>query len=93
MSVACGDLIEALEECHRLPYTQRMFGACNNPKDALNKCLRAERLDRNKENYRRAAEKRKAIEKRWKEMEEEEYGPNGVLKSVVGKPAPQNDKS
>lgn len=79
----CGEVIRALEECHALPYIQRMMGQCNNFKDELNKCLKAERLDRMDHRRQAALEKRKKVEARWKEMEEEEYGKNGVLKKVM----------
>jgi hypothetical protein len=46
-------------------------------------CLRKERLERMTLHHQQATEKRKAIEKRWKEMEEEEFGPGGRLKEVM----------
>lgn len=76
----CGDLIEALEECHRQGYISKIFGSCNNFKDELTKCLKSERLDRSRENSLKAIEKRKKIEQRWKQMEEEEYGKDAYLK-------------
>jgi len=39
--LVCKDFIEALERCH-LSGWNRLTGACNSDKDALNRCLRAE---------------------------------------------------
>ncbi|CAN6639516.1 COX assembly mitochondrial protein 2 [Trichomonascus vanleenenianus] len=81
----CGALIAALEECHQESYMKRMFGICNNVKEELNECLSTQRLKLSREKTILAREKRKTIEARWKQMEEEEYGPGGKLKEVVGR--------
>lgn len=81
----CGKLIEALEECHRLGMTDRIFGACNNQKDALVKCLRKDRYARQKEHMQESVKRSKEMKEKWKKMDEEEYGPGGYLREVEQK--------
>lgn len=71
----------------------QVFGACNNQKQNLVECLHAERMDRQKRHLEKSIERRKAINNRWKEMEEEEYGPGGYLKEVQKKKSESNNNN
>jgi len=65
----CEEVMNALDECHARGFLWKAMGACNGAKTAVNKCLRAERLDRTKENRdkaRAAKEKREAV---WAEID------------------------
>lgn len=80
--LGCGDLIQLLEKCHRTNIMHQVFGGCNNQKNALVDCLHADTVERRRSHLKATTIKRNALEKRWKEMEEEEYGPGGYLKQV-----------
>ncbi|KAF2013165.1 UPF0287-domain-containing protein [Aaosphaeria arxii CBS 175.79] len=67
----CAEVIAALEECHQRGFISRCFGACNDAKHKVNMCLRAQRLERTRENREAAKEKRKHIEKVWAEIDAE----------------------
>ncbi|KAJ2930083.1 hypothetical protein H1R20_g6991, partial [Candolleomyces eurysporus] len=54
--IVCKEFIEALEKCHASGWN-RLTGACNTRKDALNSCLRAERIDRTAKNREKAKER------------------------------------
>ena len=54
----------ALEECHARGFLWKCTGMCSNLKTQVNKCLRAERLERtarNREEARMKREKVKAV--------------------------------
>ncbi|KAF9483781.1 UPF0287-domain-containing protein [Pholiota conissans] len=55
--LVCKDFIQALEQCHASGWT-KFLGACNKQKDALNHCLRTERLNRTAENREHARERK-----------------------------------
>ena len=61
----------ALEECHARGFLHKVLGNCTNAKREVNKCLRAERLERAARNRKEAKEKRKKIEAIWKEIDDE----------------------
>ena len=61
----------ALEECHAQGFIHKMIGGCNNAKQEVNKCLRAERLERTARNREKSREKREKIQQIWKEIDEE----------------------
>ena len=61
--------MNALEECHARGFLYRAVGGCNKAKDAVNRCLRAERLERTKENRAKANEARKTREAMWAEID------------------------
>ncbi len=63
--------MSALDECHAQGFLHKMTGGCNDAKRDVNKCLRAERLERTARNREKAKEKRERIEKIWKEIDEE----------------------
>ena len=62
--------MSALEECHNRGFLFKCFGGCNDAKTAVNRCLRAERLKRTKKNRDLAREKRRVLEERWREVDE-----------------------
>ncbi|KAI9322433.1 hypothetical protein BX666DRAFT_1894714 [Dichotomocladium elegans] len=66
----CLEAIEALEECHRAGFLNKFSGACNAKKQALDQCLKEEFLADRAENKHKSYEKRKRMEKIWKDMEE-----------------------
>ncbi|KAF6764816.1 hypothetical protein DFP72DRAFT_869348 [Ephemerocybe angulata] len=65
--LVCKEFIEALERCHASGWN-RLTGMCNNDKDALNTCLRAERKDRTAKNNEKAKERRSKAELALKEF-------------------------
>ena len=60
-----------LDECHAQGFLHKVMGGCNDAKTAVNKCLRAERVQRTAQNRAITREKRKKMEQIWKEMDEE----------------------
>ncbi|KAF2754259.1 UPF0287-domain-containing protein [Pseudovirgaria hyperparasitica] len=50
----CADVMNALEECHARGFLYRCTGACTDAKIAVNKCLRGERLERQRLNREKA---------------------------------------
>lgn len=46
--------MNALEECHAKGFLHRSLGGCTDAKTAVNKCLRAERLERQRLNREEA---------------------------------------
>ena len=59
-----------LDDCHESSFFYKMLGGCNEAKRNVNKCLRAERLDRQAKNREKAKEKRLRIQQVWKEIDE-----------------------
>ena len=51
----------ALEECHAQGFLWKTMGMCSNLKTEVNKCLRAERLERTARNREQAKEKREKM--------------------------------
>ncbi|CAI4960054.1 CFC_HP_G0028780.mRNA.1.CDS.1 [Saccharomyces cerevisiae] len=80
---SCLDFINALDKCHQKEYYKRIFGLCNNEKDALNKCLKEASLNNKKRAVIESRIKRADVEKRWKKIEEEEYGEDAILKTIL----------
>jgi COX assembly protein 2 len=58
-----------LEECHARGFLWKAIGMCNSAKTDVNRCLRAQRLERSKANREAAKIKRKAIEAKWADIE------------------------
>lgn len=81
--IACYDFIQALDKCHQKEYYKRIFGLCNNEKDALTKCLHDARLAGEREFILKRKEARKDLEKKWKQIDEEEYGEDAILKTIL----------
>lgn len=80
---SCVDFIQALDQCHQKEYYKRLFGLCDIEKEALSRCLHEARKSGEKEQIAIMREKRKAVEGKWKQMEEEEYGEDLVLKKLL----------
>jgi COX assembly mitochondrial protein 2 len=59
----------ALDECHARGFLYKAVGGCNKAKHAVNMCLRAERLERTKENRVKAMENKKKREELWAEVD------------------------
>lgn len=79
----CEHFIEALNECHKAEYIKKVFGLCNVPKDNLSKCLHETRVAQSVVDLQARKKKRENIEKKWKQMREEEYGKDMKLKKVI----------
>ncbi|ORY86881.1 hypothetical protein BCR37DRAFT_390612 [Protomyces lactucae-debilis] len=67
----CYDLILALEECHKAGLWAKFGGACNEHKEALTLCLRAERLANQRENQRKAKARNAKAQAAWKVIDDE----------------------
>jgi len=59
----------ALEECHARGFLWKSMGMCSNLKTEVNKCLRAERLERTAENRELAKAKRAKVKAVWAEID------------------------
>jgi COX assembly protein 2 len=66
----CEDVIAVLEECHARGFIYKMFGNCSDAKHKVNMCLRAQRLERTRDNREKAKQKREQIKKVWAEIDE-----------------------
>ena len=60
----------ALDACHARGFLYKAFGGCNDAKRDVNRCLRAERLERTRQNREEALERRRKIEGVWREVDE-----------------------
>lgn len=60
----------ALDECHAKGFLWKSMGMCNDAKEALNQCLRAERAKRVGANRTGAENKNAKIRAMWKEIDE-----------------------
>ena len=58
-----------LDECHARGFMFKALGGCNEAKQDVNMCLRAQRLERTAKNREEAKKKRERIEQKWKEMD------------------------
>jgi COX assembly protein 2 len=58
-----------LDECHARGFLWKAVGMCNGAKTEVNKCLRAQRLERTKANREKAKEKNKEIREKWAEID------------------------
>ncbi len=59
-----------LEECHAQGFLWKAMGMCNGAKTEVNKCLRAQRLERTRLNREKAAVKNQKIREIWREVDE-----------------------
>ena len=59
----------ALEECHARGFIWKSMGMCSDIKTQVNKCLRAERLERTKANREQAKAKRAHMKEIWSEID------------------------
>lgn len=60
----------ALEECHARGFLWKSIGMCNDTKEQVTLCLRAERLKRTAANRAAAKVKREKVKKAWDDIEE-----------------------
>ncbi|KEY70645.1 hypothetical protein S40285_00778 [Stachybotrys chlorohalonatus IBT 40285] len=67
-ALACEDVIAALEECHSKGFLYKSTGACNDAKEKVNQCLRAERTRVQAENRAAARAKRDRLKQEAKEL-------------------------
>lgn len=58
-----------LDECHARGFLWKAMGMCNGAKTQVNKCLRAQRLERTKANREAAKIKNKELESKWAEID------------------------
>lgn len=58
-----------LDECHERGFLWKAMGMCNGQKTAVNKCLRAQRLERTKANREAAKKKNEEVRKMWKDID------------------------
>ncbi|KAF2459957.1 cytochrome c oxidase biogenesis protein Cmc1-like protein [Lineolata rhizophorae] len=65
----CEDVIMALEECHARGFLYRAFGGCSHAKHEVNMCLRAERIERTRQNREQAKVRREKIKKVWDDID------------------------
>lgn len=59
----------ALEECHAKGFMWKAIGMCSGIKTEVNKCLRAQRLERTAKNREEAKIKREHIKKVWADID------------------------
>ncbi len=59
-----------LDECHARGFMWKAVGMCNGAKTDVNRCLRAQRLERTAKNREAANEKRKEREELWRKIDE-----------------------
>jgi len=67
---ACEEVMQILDECHARGFMWKAMGMCNGAKTDVNKCLRAQRLERTKKNREVAKAKREEIKAKWAEIDE-----------------------
>lgn len=60
----------AFEECHARGFLWKSMGMCNELKEELAACLRAERFKTQKINQSSVADKKAIIRQKWKEIDE-----------------------
>ncbi|CZT19276.1 uncharacterized protein RCC_05122 [Ramularia collo-cygni] len=65
----CEEIMTALEECHARGFMWKAIGMCSDTKRQVNKCLRAERLERTASNREEAKAKREHVKKLWADIE------------------------
>jgi len=58
-----------LDECHARGFLWKAIGGCNSAKTAVNKCLRAQRLERTAANREIAKAKNQEIRAKWAEID------------------------
>ncbi|OCK77920.1 UPF0287-domain-containing protein [Lepidopterella palustris CBS 459.81] len=61
--------MNALDECHARGFLYKAVGMCNDAKHQVNMCLRAQRLERTKQNREKAFAKRAQVEAAWAEID------------------------
>jgi COX assembly protein 2 len=69
VATGCEEVMNALDECHARGFLFKAIGGCNKAKTAVNRCLRAERLDRTKGNREKAKIEKAKREAAWAEID------------------------
>lgn len=62
-------MMQILDECHARGFLHKVIGGCNKAKREVNKCLRAERLERTARNREEAKRKKEAVKAVWNEID------------------------
>ncbi|CCK68683.1 Cmc2p KNAG_0B02410 [Huiozyma naganishii CBS 8797] len=81
--ISCKEFIDALDKCHHQEFYKRMFGVCNNEKDALSKCLKEASFQTKKAALAKSRSKRDSLEKKWRILEDEEAGDDKVVRILL----------
>lgn len=68
-TLGCEEAMHALEECHARGLLIRLTGSCNDAKRAVDKCLRAARIERTLENHRKSKEKNLKLREAWADID------------------------
>jgi COX assembly protein 2 len=66
---ACEEVMNILDECHARGFLWKAMGMCNDAKTQVNKCLRAQRLERTRLNREAAKIKRQEVKEKWAEID------------------------
>lgn len=91
LSIACHEFIEALNKCHQKQFYKRMFGVCNNEKDALTECLKRASFEAKKHAIIKNKEKRDILESKWKQFDDDEE--DKILKIILERQLAKKNKS
>ncbi|KAK5963990.1 Cmc2p PWA37_004330 [Arxiozyma heterogenica] len=89
--ISCHEFIEALNKCHQKQFYKRMFGVCNNEKDALTECLKRASFEAKKHAIIKNKEKRGILESKWKQFDNDEE--DKILKIILERQLAKKDKS
>ncbi|KAG7580072.1 hypothetical protein FFLO_00043 [Filobasidium floriforme] len=68
---SCLKEIQAINECHARGFLARLKGDCNAAREALNLCLRKERLDRTARNSENAKLRNEKKKQAWESLDKE----------------------
>ncbi|KAK3616985.1 hypothetical protein LTR56_015427 [Elasticomyces elasticus] len=68
-NTGCEEVMSALEACHARGLLWKSMGMCSSLKQDVNKCLRAERVDRTVKNREDAMAKRQKMKAVWAEID------------------------
>ncbi|KAF2674572.1 UPF0287-domain-containing protein [Microthyrium microscopicum] len=68
-NVGCEEVMYALEACHARGFLYSALNGCADAKRDLNKCLRAARLARTRENYEKTKEKNIKVKSAWADID------------------------
>ena len=67
--LGCEEVMNALDECHARGFMWKAVGMCSGLKTEVNRCLRAERLDRTASNREAAKAKREKVKSIFAEID------------------------